>query len=192
MAIVSRFSVGKATSVKSAVKRGLTQRLRDRVLGDTDSSYSGNESEEDTPNDSPQRGMRNRKSESDAENEITVKTGSIHDDPEGPSHRRHKKHAPFGIKYRGRSKKRLTDEEMAMPREDAEQDEDRQQSRGLTLPKSSFRNYEQNMPADAVLATEGADEVGSSMICRCVSRLTILRSFFKAWTQPLCLWESSP
>lgn len=39
MAIVSRFSVEKAASVKKAVKRGLTQRLRERVgMGDSDSS----------------------------------------------------------------------------------------------------------------------------------------------------------
>ncbi|KAJ7747204.1 hypothetical protein B0H14DRAFT_2984906 [Mycena olivaceomarginata] len=39
MAIVSRFSADKAASVKKAVKRGLTQRLRERVgMGDSDSS----------------------------------------------------------------------------------------------------------------------------------------------------------
>jgi metal transporter CNNM len=43
MAIVSRFSVAKAESVKKAVKRGLTQRLRERVgMGDS----SGEEGEE--------------------------------------------------------------------------------------------------------------------------------------------------
>ena len=46
MAIVSRFSVERAASVKQAVKRGLTQRLRDRVLmGDSDSSSSSSEDE---------------------------------------------------------------------------------------------------------------------------------------------------
>src|SRR5882762_10798823 len=39
MAIVSRISVEKAASVKKVVKRGLTQRLRDRVgMGESDSS----------------------------------------------------------------------------------------------------------------------------------------------------------
>ena len=47
MAIVSRFSVERATSVKQAVKRGLTQRLRDRVgMGDSDSSSDCSSDEE--------------------------------------------------------------------------------------------------------------------------------------------------
>jgi hypothetical protein len=47
MAIVSRMSVDKAKSVKKAVKRGLTQRLRQRVgLGDSSDS-SGSDSDSD-------------------------------------------------------------------------------------------------------------------------------------------------
>ncbi|KAJ7072531.1 hypothetical protein C8F01DRAFT_1104276 [Mycena amicta] len=46
IAIVSRFSVEKARSVKKAVKRGLTQRLREKV-GISDSSDSENESEDE-------------------------------------------------------------------------------------------------------------------------------------------------
>jgi metal transporter CNNM len=48
IAVVSRFSVEKAKSVKKAVKRGLTQRLRDKV-GMGDSSDSESEEEEPTP-----------------------------------------------------------------------------------------------------------------------------------------------
>ncbi|KAJ6495606.1 hypothetical protein C8R47DRAFT_939128, partial [Mycena vitilis] len=47
IAIVSRFSVEKAKSVKKAVKRGLTQRLREKV-GMGDSSDSESEGEEET------------------------------------------------------------------------------------------------------------------------------------------------
>src|ERR1700722_11147436 len=48
--IVSRFSVEKAASVKKAAKRGLTQRLRERVgMGDTDSSSSSSSDEENGP-----------------------------------------------------------------------------------------------------------------------------------------------
>ncbi|KAF9444552.1 DUF21-domain-containing protein [Macrolepiota fuliginosa MF-IS2] len=43
MAIVSRYSVEKAQSVKTAVKRGLTQRLRARVGMDPDSSSSSSD-----------------------------------------------------------------------------------------------------------------------------------------------------
>lgn len=46
IAIVSRFSVEKARSVKKAVKRGLTQRLREKV-GMGDSSDSESETEEE-------------------------------------------------------------------------------------------------------------------------------------------------
>lgn len=175
MAIVSRFSVAKAASVKQAVKRGLTQRLRDRVLGDTESNTSGDAPEEDTPSDSPQKSKKSRKSEeSDSldDSETTLRVGSMHDDHDDRSRRSHKKHARFGIKSRGRSKKRVADEEMAMPSEDVDQENDDQAKRlknTMILPKSSFRKYEQNMPADAVLATEGADEVGNLVPFSCVS-----------------------
>ncbi|KAJ7497080.1 DUF21-domain-containing protein, partial [Mycena latifolia] len=47
IAIVSRFSVEKAKSVKKAVKRGLTQRLREKVgMGDSSGSDSESEGEE--------------------------------------------------------------------------------------------------------------------------------------------------
>ncbi|KAJ7053918.1 hypothetical protein C8F01DRAFT_1165309 [Mycena amicta] len=47
MAIVSRFSMEKSASVKKAVKRGLTQRLRERVgMGDSDSSDSDEDAKE--------------------------------------------------------------------------------------------------------------------------------------------------
>jgi metal transporter CNNM len=47
IAIVSRFSVEKAKSVKKAVKRGLTQRLREKVgMGDSSDSESESDEEE--------------------------------------------------------------------------------------------------------------------------------------------------
>ncbi len=50
IAIVSRFSVERAVSVKAAVKSGLTQRIRNHVgMGDSDSSSaSSSDSESDT------------------------------------------------------------------------------------------------------------------------------------------------
>ncbi|KAJ6593659.1 hypothetical protein B0H19DRAFT_1246399 [Mycena capillaripes] len=49
IAIVSRFSVEKAKSVKKAVKRGLTQRLREKVgMGDSSDSESEGEAEPET------------------------------------------------------------------------------------------------------------------------------------------------
>ncbi|KAJ7128923.1 DUF21-domain-containing protein [Mycena crocata] len=55
IAIVSRFSVEKAKSVKKAVKRGLTQRLRDKV-GMGDSSDSESEEETSTAADGSAKG----------------------------------------------------------------------------------------------------------------------------------------
>ncbi|KAJ7755743.1 hypothetical protein DFH07DRAFT_885815, partial [Mycena maculata] len=50
IAIVSRFSVEKAKSVKKAVKRGLTQRLRKKVgMGDSSDSESEGEDTHDSP-----------------------------------------------------------------------------------------------------------------------------------------------
>ncbi|KAJ7647586.1 DUF21-domain-containing protein [Roridomyces roridus] len=49
IAIVSRFSVEKAKSVKKAVKRGMTQRLREKVgLGDSSDSDSSDDEDEGT------------------------------------------------------------------------------------------------------------------------------------------------
>ena len=46
MAIVSRFSVEKAKSVQQEVKKGLTQRLKDRVgMGDSSSSSESSSDE---------------------------------------------------------------------------------------------------------------------------------------------------
>ena len=70
----------------------------------------------------------------------------------------------------GRRKKRAADIEMAV--RDADQDSDGQKESGdggeprakfrtgsFSLPKASFGRWEQSMPADAVLAKQGADEV---------------------------------
>ncbi|KAI4525546.1 DUF21-domain-containing protein [Schizophyllum commune Loenen D] len=55
MAIVSRFSVDKAASVKAAAKRSLTQRLRERV-GMADSDSSSSEEEDGKPPHRDERG----------------------------------------------------------------------------------------------------------------------------------------
>ncbi|KAI9058934.1 DUF21-domain-containing protein [Trametes sanguinea] len=71
MAIVSRFSVERAASVKKAVKRGLTQRLLDRVgMGDSDSS-SESEDEGETGSHGKKHSRKHKRSGSD--NDETVK-----------------------------------------------------------------------------------------------------------------------
>ena len=118
MAIVSRFSVEKAESVKQAVKRGLTQRLCERVgMGDTDSSDAS--------------------SSEDEEKRISLSKKT-------------------GITKRMQFLRRSTDN---------------RSSRGTDIgqttilgeevemkTKKIFNPLEQSMPADAVLAKEGADE----------------------------------
>ena len=54
MAIVSRFSEDKAASIKHQVKKGLTERLKERV-GMGDSSASESESDSDSETDSTSR-----------------------------------------------------------------------------------------------------------------------------------------
>lgn len=69
IAIVSRISVERAQSVKKAVKKGLTQRLRDTVMGDSDSdidsgddtSMDGDKEKENKKNES--RGRKKAKKE---------------------------------------------------------------------------------------------------------------------------------
>ncbi|KAF7760876.1 hypothetical protein Agabi119p4_10285 [Agaricus bisporus var. burnettii] len=62
MAIVSRYSVEKAQSVKKAVKRGLTQRLRARVgMGESDSPSTSSSSSSDDESDSGTSGLSSAK-----------------------------------------------------------------------------------------------------------------------------------
>lgn len=157
MAIVSRYSVDRAVSVKKAVKRGLTQRLKDRVgMGDSDSSSeSDSDSGEARPSSRKSKKRRQRKSkekekDTDSDTETTVH-GSEKED-EGETSRGHPRR-------RGRGKKKHTDVEMGSPVEEKERARGLRAS--LTLPRGSFGRYEQSMPADAVLTKENADEVSA-------------------------------
>ena len=145
MAIVSRFSVERAASVKKAVKRGLTQRLRDRVLsGDSDSSSS---SDEDDVQNLPHRKKRSKKFKRfNSDNETLRDDLSADADTDGAS----------PTSKRGRhSRKRTVDIEMAV----AEDEATTSRKRGLALPKvGGWGRWEQSMPADAVLTKEGVEE----------------------------------
>ena len=166
MAIVSRYSVERAVSVKKAVKRGLTQRLRDRVgMGDSDSS-SSSDSEDEGADHSPKRSKkRSKKSEdSESDNETTLKEGSEKEEDGGPVEQI-EKHAHFRLGHRGRSKKRAADLEMGVV-ETIEEPSTKPRT-SLTLPRASFGRFEQSMPADAVLTKAGADEVCLTRI-RCI------------------------
>ena len=148
MAIVSRFSVERAASVKKAVKRGLTRRLLDTVRMGDSSDSSSSEDEDETPSPSSHK-TRTRKPQRHSSNDET-----LHD---GTSAEIQVNDVPFTRKAgrRRRRSKHAADIEMGV----VEDREGVTKKRGLTLPKiGGWRGWEQSMPADAVLTKEGVDE----------------------------------
>ncbi|KAJ7690635.1 hypothetical protein B0H17DRAFT_935869 [Mycena rosella] len=129
IAIVSRFSVEKAQSVKKAVKRGLTQRLRDKVgMGDS----SGSESEEEDAGPA----ATTLAPEGSAKNDDTLRGDGVvvkdfAADPEAGM--------PVPLQTGGRSR-RGSNQEVG----------------GMSFQMSSL---EQSMPADAVLGKADVNEV---------------------------------
>lgn len=156
IAIVSRFSVEKAASVKKAVKRGLTQRLRERVgMGESDSS-----DEEDKEKGKKQRERRRKKKVKDIEEGIEEDfegdtLGDAHANGHGNGHT-----TDFSALPRGRGGGGVSGAGRAK-----EVSIERPKSRrtSFQLPRAavgmtSMSNLEQSMPADAVLGKEGAEE----------------------------------
>lgn len=169
MAIVSRFSVEQAVSVKKAVKRGLTRRLLDKV-GMGDSSDSGSSTESDSEDEHPERRQRRRKplsrkstvesdnaetlrdeGETDAEGHTSSGPGGAGDDAQ------RKKRTRFKL---GRKKKKAADIEMAVhERQESIPDAVNQRSPKVRMGNLALPRWEQSMPADAVLTKQCADEV---------------------------------
>ncbi|KAH8105480.1 hypothetical protein BXZ70DRAFT_921025 [Cristinia sonorae] len=151
IAIVSRYSVERAASVKQAVKRGLTQRFKDRVgMGDSDSSDSDDETQPASRKSKKRRHRKSKDRDVDSDAESTVR-GSEKDDEKEPSH---------GVfsGMRGRRKKKEADVEMGCSSEENEAVKAKGLRASLTLPRTSFGKFEQSMPADAVLTKQNADE----------------------------------
>ncbi|KAJ7045149.1 hypothetical protein C8F04DRAFT_1067876 [Mycena alexandri] len=160
MAIVSRFSTEKAASVKKAVKRGLTQRLRSHVMGDSDSS---DEDEKESKHDA----RRNKKKVKDIEEGIeedvegdTLGSDNMHTN--GNDHANGNRviekdfspHRGRGGGVSGRTKESSRDREDGAPKS---------RRTSFQLPKAvagmtSMSMLEQSMPADAVLGKAGAAE----------------------------------
>ncbi|KAI0349379.1 DUF21-domain-containing protein [Trametes cingulata] len=150
MAIVSRFSVERAASVKKAVKRGLTQRLLDRVgMGDSDSS-SESEDEGAEGSHGKRRPKKSKRSSSDNDETLKDDCSAEADVDELPSHSEGTKRG------RKRSKRKsVVDVEMGV----VEETDASGKKRGLALPKvGGWSRWEQSMPADAVLTKEGVEE----------------------------------
>ncbi|KAI0919747.1 hypothetical protein AcW1_003087 [Taiwanofungus camphoratus] len=172
MAIVSRFSVARAASVKQAVKRGLTQRLRERVMGESESEGEEEEGAEPRHHNhegrehggKKRRGWRKRKDdEDDSDNEATLH-GSSHGESSDPD-RDSTNGASRNRKRRGRrnQKSNVRDLELGViEKEEGERKEGesggRSRRTSLALPWMGFWGREQDTPDDAVLTEEGAEE----------------------------------
>ncbi|KAF8966793.1 hypothetical protein BDZ97DRAFT_1806478 [Flammula alnicola] len=178
MAIVSRFSVEKAASVKKAVKRGLTQRLRERVgMGDTDSDTESSDEEKNVP---PSARNHTKDLEEGTEDGDTIKdskspgikrVGSQSSDLEhvglGDGNWNGNANAHDAEKDEGANEKGnvVTGKGATGSSDKKNLGEEPKKSKitGFQLPKvaagmTSMSVLEQSMPADAVLAKEGAAE----------------------------------
>ncbi|KAG6330079.1 hypothetical protein ID866_9011 [Astraeus odoratus] len=145
MAIVSRFSVEKAASIKKVAKRSLTQRLRERVgIGDSSDS-SGEES------DSKEKCKQDDKSSDTSwtDNGKADKEGNLAEE------KRKRKRKRFGGRGRGRFK-RNDQCDIEMGEVDEEQGKEKGKQR-IRLSRPSLA-LEQTMPADAVLTKKDADD----------------------------------
>ncbi|KAL7281213.1 hypothetical protein ACG7TL_004521 [Trametes sanguinea] len=146
MAIVSRFSVEKAKSVQQEVKKGLTQRLKDRV-GMGDSSDSSSSEGESSGDESAGTGTG---------------TGTAGSETEGGSKKR--------ISWRRRSRKKRKSKESAAEegkrKKDEGEDEKGNARKGVVqsgLAKALSIGREQSLPDDAVLGQEQAEDFVQSM-----------------------------
>ncbi|KAJ7726386.1 hypothetical protein B0H16DRAFT_1677398 [Mycena metata] len=160
MAIVSRFSTEKAASVKKAVKRGLTQRLRSHVMGDSDSS-------DEDEKESKQNARRNKKKVKDIEegieedlegdtlsSDMHTTNGTEHANGNRVIEKDFSPHRGRGGGVSGRMKESSRDREDGAPKS---------RRTSFQLPKAvagmtSMSMLEQSMPADAVLGKAGAAE----------------------------------
>ncbi|KDR71746.1 hypothetical protein GALMADRAFT_253492 [Galerina marginata CBS 339.88] len=184
MAIVSRFSVDRAASVKQAVKRGLTQRLKKRVgmdtESDTESSDDGDDEKEvdkdkeknlEGDQGEKKRGRRRlmqgliRKSSQDTQDtasdtakEDTVGPDSaMQADLEKGNNTVSVSRTPVEVGTGGKSPK-MNETATMVKAEEARRSRIPTQFAGLQFGLAGMSMLEQSMPADAVLAKEGAAE----------------------------------
>ena len=171
MAIVTRTSVEKASSLKKAVKKSITQRIKNRV-GISDSSSDS--SSDEAPQSSRRKGkktVRILERLNTSEDSMTM-TGTSDRDGTSRSEATSDKDEggrSFSFrKKRKRSKKRLRldDVEMGTIKPETQPEIEPRPQGGQSHPKKGSivqfafaPGLEQSMPADAVLAKEGANEV---------------------------------
>ncbi|KAG2113594.1 uncharacterized protein F5147DRAFT_681870 [Suillus discolor] len=152
MAIVSRFSVEKAASVKKVAKRSLTQRLRERVgIGESSDEDDDGREKDDTKNKDEGEASRDTSfaDELDADGKSTLRG----DDKDSAIHIPQR--AVRAGRGRGRPSQRdrvRCDVEMGIIEEQAAGKEKK-----LRIPRSAPA-LEQSIPDDAVLTKEGAED----------------------------------
>lgn len=181
MAIVSRLSVEKAQSVKKVAKRGLTQRLRERVgMGDSSSSGDSSESEDESGSEDGGKKKWGRRRKSKEKVKEDEKKSSEEDCP--PSLTTDDMDGEATLRGEPTAGGTISEKDFAAASEArsgrSKVKGNRQGSADLemgvvadkTKRRSSFRQggtvgfgsgLEQMMPADAVLGKEGAEDVSS-------------------------------
>ncbi|KAK7059117.1 hypothetical protein VNI00_001742 [Paramarasmius palmivorus] len=154
MAIVSRISREKAASVKKVVKQSLTQRLRQRVgMGDSESS-SSDSSDSDEEREKPKHSTKTRRGrrkvkdieegEGVEDGEATLKEVALDKDASASS---------GGVDMDSVATKL----NRSRPDSKSSMEGSKNHRASFQLPRVSG-GLEQSMPADAVLAKEGAEE----------------------------------
>jgi metal transporter CNNM len=166
MAIVTRTSVQKASSLKKVVKKSITQRIKSRVGISDSSSDNSSDEEPQSSRRKPLKILRNSErpntsEESDRDGTLPSEVTSDKDEG-GHSFSFRRKRKP------NKKRVRLEDVEMGVvkpgPNSESESGQEGGQShaKGPSLVQFALTpGLEQNMPADAVLAEEGANEVSS-------------------------------
>lgn len=156
MAIVSRFSVEKAASVKKVAKRSLTQRLRERVgMGDSSDEDDDSKEKDNTKNKDEEKASREIScaDELDADGQSTLR-GDDKDSAINIPQR-----AVRTGRGRGRPSQRgrvRRDMEMGIIEKQVVQ-KDTGKEKKLRIPRSASA-LEQSIPDDAVLTKAGAED----------------------------------
>jgi metal transporter CNNM len=172
MAIVTRTSVEKASSLKKAVKKSITQRIKNRV-GISDSSDSSSDEEPaQTSRHKPRKTLRILEPPNTSEDSTVRMSDRDGTSPsEGTSDKDDGARSFSFRRKRKRSKRRarLEDVEMGVvkplqPESDPRPEDSQPQSKRASLVHFALTpGREQSMPADAVLAEQGAKEVSKTI-----------------------------
>lgn len=139
--------------MKKAVKRGLTQRLRDRVMGDSDTS----DEEKDKTKHSHSKGTSKRRKKKVRD----IEEGSVDGDTEGEGEVISivKSDTPLG-EHTANSNAVVTFDVASKDKSRGIEHESTPKYRWTVPRAAGISTLEQSMPADAVLGKAGAEEVG--------------------------------